>query len=226
MEVVSSKQTFVSSDYLKNVREALESLEQFVCEHNDDYLDFEAWTVFHVWLESRPKKTAPYYSLFRAWQFFHWKPTPGTVSLPLDENCRTIAEAYLKLNAENLEVSHNEILRRAVASSPDIYELGMFNGDYVSAYAVIAQKRVLIYQPNLAKTARMGDFLVAHSVPFENEILVLIGDSGVFSRTAQPLVQRFSLLVKRIGADQNTFEDLESDFFNLLYDLLKLRKQV
>ncbi len=201
---------------------ALAGLEGFVSELNDEYIDVEAWAVFHVWLDGRPKKNAPYFSAFRAWQLFHWLPAPGTVPLPIDETCKTIAEAYLKLQSANLEKSHVEIIKKAVLHSPDIYELCAFDGDQVTAIGLISRQKITIFQPGLSRAGKSGDYLMAHAIPAADGCHILLGASNVICRTAKPLVQIFCSLAEKVdNSKPGAFEMIQSDFFNLFYDLVK-----
>lgn len=215
------KQIFVSSSYLKTAQLALAGLEKFVDALNDEYIDIEAWSIFHVWLDGRPQKDVPYYPAFRMWQLFHWQPAAETVPLPIDRKCKTIAEAYLKLKGESLPPEHAKILKSAVKNHPDIYEVCMFNGDLVSALGCINQKKIIIYAPELSRKGKSGDYLMAQAIPATKECFILLGASHFLSRRSKPLVQQFCDLAQRCEKSGPAFESLQSDFFNLFYDLVK-----
>lgn len=222
MEVTLVKQNFVTSDHLNLAQDALIGLESFLTALNDEYIDVEAWSIFHVWLDGRPEKNAPYFTAFRAWQLFHWKPAPGTVPLPIDENCQTIAEAYLKLNEANLEASHVEIIKKAIKHSPDIYEVCTFDGDRITAIGLISRKKITIFQPGLSLAGKSGDYLMAHAIPAKDDCYILLGASNFISRTAKPLVQIFCSLAEKVdNSKPGAFELIQCDFFNLFYDLVK-----
>ncbi len=216
------KQNFVTSDHLDMAQSALKGLEEFVATLNDEYIDVEAWSVFHVWLDGRPEKNAPYFSAFRAWQLFHWQPAKGTVPLPIDDNCKTIVEAYLKIMGSKLGPRQIDILSKGVAHSPDIYEVCMFDADQVTAVGLISRKKITIYQPGFSKAGKSGDYLMAHAIPACDQCHILLGASHFISRKAKPLVQQFCALAEKVDNSQpGAFESLQSDFFNLFYDLIK-----
>lgn len=218
--MASFKQNFVTSEHLTLAQSALRGLEDFVASLNDEYIDVEAWSVFHVWLDGRPEKNAPYFSAFRSWQLFHWQPAPETVPLPIGANCKTLAEAYLKLHGDKLDSKHSEILKCGIKHSPDIYEVAMFNGDFISAIGSISGKKIVIYQPGASTQGKSGDFLMAHAIPASSDCHILLGASNFISRKAKPLVQKFCDLAKQCdNSSPDAFELIQSDLFNLFYDL-------
>jgi hypothetical protein len=221
LDVTKVKQDFVTSSHLTLAQAALKGLEDYVAALNDEYIDVEAWSVFHVWLDGRPEKNAPYFSAFRAWQLFHWRPATGTIPLPIDDQCKTIAEAYLKLKAERLDTKYIDVLKKGVKYSPDIYEVCMFDGDLVTAIGSISGKKITIYQPGLSRMGKSGDYLMAHAIPVSDDCSILLGASDFISRKAKPLVRKFCELAQRCdNSSPGAFEDLQSDFFNLFYDLI------
>lgn len=220
--MTKDKQIFITSDHLDLARSTIDGLESFVTALNDEYIDVEAWSVFHVWLDGRPEKNAPYFSAFRAWQLFHWQPALGTVPLPLNEDCKTIAEAYMKIMGDKLSPAQIEILKKGVAYSPDIYEVHMFDGNQVSAVGLISGEKITIYQPGFSSLGKSGDYLMAHAIPACEQNYILLGASHFISRKAKPLVQQFCALTKKVDRSKpGAFELIQCDFFNLFYDLIK-----
>ncbi len=216
------KQSFITSCHLSLAQAAFKGLEDYVAALNDEYIDVEAWSVFHVWLDGRPERNAPYFSAFRAWQLFHWQPAPGTLPLPISDRCKTIAEAYLTLKAEHLDMKHAEVIKKGIKYAPDIYEVCRFDGDLVSAIGSISRNRISIYQPGLSRLGKSGDYLLAHAIPINDDCFILLGSSDFISRKAKPLVQKFCELAERCDNSRpGAFESIQCDFLNLFYDLNK-----
>ena len=141
--------------------------------------------------------------------------------LPIDDNCKTIAEAYLKLRGSTLSSAEIKVIRNGVKYSPDIYEVCSFNGDQVIAVGSISKQKISIFQPGLSKQGKSGDFLMAHAIPATLDHHILLGSSNFITRKAKPLVQKFCSLAERCDNSRpGAFETLQSDFFNLFYDLV------
>ena len=220
--MLSNKQNSISADIsisLKNANEALAEIERFVAEINDDYIDVEAWQIFHVWLDARPQYSSCYFSLFRAWQFFNWKPVPGTIPLPLDQNCRTIAESFLKIKGHLVPTEQLKIIKSGMDQNIDLFEIQSFSGDTMLVSGLLSKTKLSIYAPGFIKKGRAKDFIVAHAIPFDLYNYIFLGTSQFISRDAKPLVDEFAQFLRNYPFVKNSFDSLQSDFFNLFYDL-------
>lgn len=217
--VTADKQKNFVEEQLEIVRELLKKLDYFLASQEDDYINIEAWSIFHVWQDRHLNIHAPYFSFFRAWQLFHWHPEPSTLALPLDESCHTIAEAYLRLNQISTEHEKN-FVRSAVNTLPDIFEISSFDGPIVFATGIISKKKIRIYQPGLSKSIRSSDYLVGQSIPVDNGVHILLGSSPPIDRKAKILIADFRNFIESCDSTSVQFNIIESDFFNLFYDLL------
>jgi hypothetical protein len=219
--VIEDKQNFVITSQIETAKKMMKSLEDFVNSLHDPYVDVEAWSVFHVWQDREFKSSVPYFSVFRAWQMFKWEPDPDTLALPLDENCKTIAEAYLKLKRATLEPEQIALIERSIRTCPDFFEIQSFDDEVVTATGTINKSKFKIYHPGLSRLTRSGDYLMAHLADAGEGVHILLGTSQPISRSAKSYVTEFCRFIELSNSCPNEFQSIQSDFLNLFYDLLR-----
>jgi hypothetical protein len=206
----------------------LQLLSSFVKSFNDDYLDTESWFVFHAWLDVHPTSDSPYYSLFQAWQLFHWNPDPSTVQPKLfNKKVKTLASAFIKVHHDQLNDEQVQMLERAQKQQLDIYEITSLNQHYLTLYGIISQTKIVVYHPNLSTKARVGEYIFASTLPVNQMQHVFLGVSQFFPREAKVRISEFSRFLSRCKPDIiRDFKNFESDIFNLFYDLNQEFKNV
>lgn len=215
-----SKQNIIIEQKLETARKLLDRLDAFTLSQNDDYLFFEPWSIFHVWQDNKVNRDVIYFDLFRYWQFFHWHPDPSTVGLPLNENCKTIAEAFLKLHKSELNKEEVAMVKSIVQHPLELFEVSSFDGPLTFVNGLMSRRTIGVYYPGLGKKVRSTDYLLAQILPLGKHLYLIIACSPTIDRRAKHLVGDFQELINSSPTSVQ-FELIQSDLFNLFYDLLK-----
>lgn len=203
--------------------ELFNNIRIFIDEFNDDYLDYEPWLIFNAWLDHTFDSNAKYFNFFRAWQVFHWEPDPATVYKNVfDEKYRTLSDVYLKNNYEFLSTEQRFILKNRELQKIDIYKIVGIHNDYLILQGQIAQTKVMVYAPALTPSARVGEYIFAIIMIINNFNSSMVGYSQIFPQSCRDVVNDFCSFVERSKHHMPyNFRHIESDYFNLFYDIRK-----
>lgn len=218
--MIEDKQNFIIKAQFETAKRTMSALEKFVTSLHDDYVNVEAWSVFHVWQDREFNPSVPYFSVFRAWQMFKWEPEPGTLALPLDGHCKTIAEAFLKLRKSELDSEQVSLIERSVRTCPDFFEVQTYEDESVVAMGILNKRQVRIFHPGLNSKTKSGEYIMAHSADAGDGFLILLGTSQAIPRSKKFAIQQFGRLLNGNFKQPFEFENIQSDFFNLFYDLM------
>ena len=151
---------------------------------------------------------------------YHWTPDPSTVKSPyFNDSTKTIAEVYLNQHQNTLTDEQIYILAEARNHPLDLYEVVALNGEYLTLYGLISQKKVAVYHPELSSKARIGEYTLAAVLPIDRLRSIFLGHSQLINRRAKPLIREFCDFIARCETIPRTFKNFESDLFNLFYDL-------
>ncbi len=189
----------------------------------DDYLISEPWFIFRAWLDLTLDPSSPYLDIFHSWRTFSWRPDPETVSsISLSQTVPTIGAAYLRDMADRLTAKEQNLLTRVLDQDFDLFEIcSKTFGGYLVVRSLLGNQHITVYCPALTRHSRTGDFVFGHILAYDEKKSVFISRSPRFSKTKNSRLEDFkTFILRRSKGLPVSFRDLESDLFNLIYDLV------